>query len=244
MFADGKQIGQGCRIRLTGSETLSLQPGFFLLSIWKLSAFSIGWLNEAKQIEVRSGSSVLGSGDICDVHTFIRQGKQVTEVGFSPGMGLWESRVSLSLEAGKTVSESILALLEASGTGIGLAGFTGKEKTFSRAQAFYGRTVPALERLAGAAEASAWLSPAGVIVSGKADRTATVLLTEAELVSAPTRAKDRVILRTRMIGWPGGAYARYLWQGLEGEGRILFRMVEADNSEGNWKSELVIQDGD
>ena len=50
VYADGNPIAAGCRLRLSGSEALSLHPGFFLLSIRNLSSTSAALLAEAKRL--------------------------------------------------------------------------------------------------------------------------------------------------------------------------------------------------
>ena len=241
VYADGRQIAQGCRLRLTGSETLSLRPGFFLLTVWDLSPSSASLLSAARRLEIRSGSSILASGDICDVHTGTCQGRQITEAGFSPGLSLWESSVSLSVPSGTSLSDTVRALLSASGTGIPLVSFTGTEQSFSRGQAFFCRTASALETLAAAANAFAWLSPAGLVLSGKKDRNVTLFLPDVLLLSAPSFVRGCAILTTSMVGWPAGSCLRYTWQGTGGEGRLLARSIDADNDSGPWKSELMIR---
>lgn len=244
VLADGMEIASGCHLRLSGSDSLSLRPGFFLLKAWDLSPSSAAVLAVARRIEVRSGHSILAAGKVVDVHTHTVQGKQITEVGFSPGLNLWESSVSLSLASGMRLSDTVREILKASGTEIQLVGFTGKEFTFSRGQAFFGRTSDALEGLADAADAFAWLSPAGLVMSGYDDRNIILFLTDENLLSAPTAVAGRVILSTSMVGWPSGAYARYAWHGSTGTGRILSRSIDADNYSGPWKSELmIINDG-
>ncbi len=240
VMADGMEICSGCHLRLSGSDSLSLRPGFFLLQAWDLSPSSAAVLSVAQQLEVRSGHSTLAAGKIVDVHTHTVQGKRITEVGFSPGLSLWEASVSLSLASGMRLSDTVREILKASGTGIQLVGFTGREIAFSRGQAFFGRASDALVGLDSAADAFAWLSPAGLVMSGKDDHHITVSLTESDLLSAPTMADGRVILATSMVGWPSGAYVRYEWQGRSGSGRILSRSLDADNVSGPWKSELMI----
>ena len=161
-------------------------------------------------------------------------------MGFSPGLTLWESSVSLSLSAGIRLSDAVRQILKASGTGIQLVGFTGREMAFSRGQAFFGRAASALESLAAAADAFPWLSPAGLVLTGRSDRTVTLYLPADHLLSAPTAADHRILLSTAMVGWPSGAYVRYAWPGSAGEGRILSRSLDADNESGPWKSELMV----
>ena len=240
VLANGTEIASGCHLRLTGSDSLSLRPGFFLLQAWDLSPSSAAVLAVARRIEVRSGHSTLAAGKVVDVHTHTMQGKWITEVGFSPGLDLWEASVSLSLAAGFQLSDTVREILKASGTGIQLVGFSGNEFAFSRGQVFFGRASDALEELAAAADAFAWLSPAGLVISGKGDRNVILSLSKENLLSAPTAVNGRMILSTSMVGWPSGAYARYSWHGSTGTGRILSRSIDADNYDGPWKSELMM----
>ena len=129
---------------------------------------------------------------------------------------------------------------EADRTGIPLVSFTGTEHPFTWGQAFFGRTAAALEILAAAAAADVWLSPAGVVFSGKEERNVTLFLPENMLLSSPTFADGHTILTTDMVGWPAGSYLRYTWQGTVREGRLHARSIDADNVSGPWKSELMI----
>ncbi len=244
VLADGQEVAAGCHLRLTGSESLSLQPGFFLLTAEDLPPSSGSLLSSAGELEVHAGSSVLASGTIGDVYSFTRQGKNLTCVGFSSGLSLWESSVSLSAMRGVRLTNIVRAVLALSGTDIPLAGFTGKDRTLPRAQSFFGRTADVLSLLAETAEAWAYLSPAGVIFSGKADRQIAVFLETTDLLSAPAPVSGHTVLRTAMVGWPFGARVRYVWEGEYGEGRILSRSIDADNVSGPWRCELLVASDD
>ncbi len=242
VFADGEPLARGCRLRLTGGRDLSLRPGLFRLQAWDLTDSVIWALSSARLLEVRSGPSVLASGELCDAHTAIRLGRRITELAFSPGMTLWKSACSLSLAPGLTVKEAVKAVLRTlPSPGLPLAGFTAKNPVLSRSQVFFGRTADALSLLADTAEGEAYLSPAGLVISGRESREAVLVLTAADLLSAPSPASGCVVLTTRMAGWPEGAWVRWVWKGEMGEGRLISRMVDADTSSGIWRSELLVE---
>ena len=240
IVVNGKEIGSGCHIRLSGCENLSLRPGFFLLTVENLSPSSEILLASAHDVQVLSGASVLASGSVSDVHSEIIRGVRVTRVAISPGLILWESLVSITLPAGMSLSETVRALLSASGSGVQSAGFTGKDPLFSRPQSFFSRTVDALLSLAETADAIPYLSPAGVVFSSRSFSTPTLILTSRDLLSEPTAYPDHTVLSVSMTGWPVGPIARYSWNNHTGEGRIISRSVDADNVSGPWKSELLL----
>ena len=79
-------------------------------------------------------------------------------------MDLWEAPVSLSVEAGVSVSETVRRILTASGTGIRLLSFPGRDPVFSRGQAFCGRTAECVTEALSAAGAKGYLVPAGLCI--------------------------------------------------------------------------------
>ncbi|MBQ6507310.1 MAG: hypothetical protein IJI08_08315, partial [Clostridia bacterium] len=52
VFADGREVAQSCRMRLTARENLSLLPQLFHLEIENLSASSSVLLPSARSVEV------------------------------------------------------------------------------------------------------------------------------------------------------------------------------------------------
>ena len=239
VFADGRSIAAGCRLHLSGKETLSVRPDLFRLEIYDLSGSSFSLLAGAKKISVRSGPSVLAEGSICGVHRRQEAGRSLVTAVFSPAYDFWQSSVSLSVPAGMRLSDTARLLLE--GSGFPLLSFSGQDRVFSRAQAFYGRRADALARLAEAAGAEACVTAEGVRVIGKTDQAVTLELTERELLSAPSPADGRVILTVPVSGWPVGAYVRFTHPGGTGEGRIVSRLLDADTASGPWRSELLAE---
>jgi len=84
-----------------------------------------------------------------------------TLVAIAPGLKLWEAPVSVSVEAGVAVSETVRRLLGASGTGIQLLSFPGEDPVTTRGQAFYGRAAECIEEALGKAGAGCCLVPSG-----------------------------------------------------------------------------------
>ena len=58
----------------------------------------------------------------------------------------------------------------------------------------------------------------------------------------PFRAGSRyLILRTRPVGWPLGKRVSVSWGEESAEGIVVERSVDADNTEGKWESELMLE---
>ena len=260
LFADGREIALGCRMALLAQETLTLRPAQHHLEIHDLSASSAALLSESRNLEVRSGHSILAFGEPAEVVTCLRSGRRLTSVVFSFGLSLWQSSISLSVSAGMKVSDTIRAILSAAVPGaaarapdtsaaptatsvpaIPLAAYTARDPVLTRPQAFFGRTCDALTLLAETADADIFLSSAGLCVSGKEERTPALFIPENTLLSEPVRTGDRLLLTTSVLGWPLGARARTELKGTELSGRPVSRLIQADNGDGPWKSELELE---
>ena len=247
LFLDGREAAQGCHMFLTAHEFLTLRPALHSLLIYDLSDSSAALLSGARRVELRSGNSVLAFGDPAEVYTCLLSGRQVTSLVFSPGLSLWQSSVSLSLATGMTVSASVRALLSAAAdlpSPVSLAAFTAEDYTFTRPQAFFGRTCDALASLAETVNADAFLSSAGLCVSGRhpaASAPPTIVLPESDLLAAPRPAgSDSLILTTRVAGWPLGSILQTSVNSKNCKGRLVSRLIRADNRDGPWKSELEL----
>ncbi len=266
VWADGREIGSGCRMHLTGEKSMDLRPGLFRLTMYDPSPAAAGALCSAEWLEGRAGNSGLASGRRWDARTGCFSGRRMTEAAFSPGMDLWESACAVSAAPGMKVSDTVRAVLrgsagaagagrsgaggmggaDAGSTGTGgaefvLAGYAAEDPVMARGQSFFGRTADALAMLAETAGARAYLSPAGVVFCGKKNREPVLVLTEADLLSEPVAAEGCVVLTAGMAGWPEGAWIRYTWQGMKGEGRLMARAVDADTASGVWRTELLVE---
>lgn len=238
LFADGREIAAGCPLRLEARESLTLRPALHHLEIRDLPPSPEALLARAKRVELRSGPSVLAFGEPLDCLTRTVAGRRITSLVFSPGLSLWTASLSLSLAAGMKVSDSLRAVLAACGAGVPLAAFAAEDRTLPRPQAFFGRACDALTTLAETADADVFLSPAGVCVSGRSPRDPVLILPEAALLCDPIPAGNRLIFSTSLLGWPLGAFVRISRGGRAWTGRLVSRLLQADNRDGPWRSEL------
>jgi len=243
LFADDTEIGQGCRMRLALREEFSLMPQLFHLEIENLSESSAEMLANCREMAVRSNGSVLATGDSIFCCPRWIDGRKIVSVSFSYGFRLWKASVSISLAAGMRISDTIREVLKASGTGIEMAGYTAKDFALTRPQAFFGRACEALERLADSVDGRVGLTPAGVCVIGTEEVTPTVVMPEEELLSEPIFLKDRVILKTGIVGWPLGTCVRFRWNGADYQGVMMSRMLDLDNAGGSWESQVEVLGG-
>ncbi len=248
IFADGREIAQSCRIRLSLMENMSLLPALYSLEIENLSETSEALLSAASSVEVHSGetvssisgSSILASGSVLSVFPRIQSGRRILSVSFSPGWALWQSAVSLSLTGGMRVSDTIRAILTASGTGIQLSAFLAEDRRLSRPQAFFGRACDALHLLAESVRARICLTPAGLCVVDPSLQSPTLFLPEDAFRSDPVFLPGRCILSTDAAGWPLGTCLQFRWKGSSYQGLLSARMLNLDNGEGPWQSQLEV----
>lgn len=240
IFADGREIAQGCRIRLSLLEHMSLLPQLYSLEIENLSESSQAQVASASSIEVQSGNSVLASGSVISVCPRNESGRKILSVSFSPGFGLWQSVVALSVTDGLSVSDTMKAVLASSGSGVPLAAFLAKDKNMTRPQAFFGRVCDALRILADTVSAKACLTAAGLCVVDPSLQAPTVYIPESFLAEDPVFLPDRYILKTEIAGWPLGTCLQFTWQGRTYQGLLSARMLNLDNVEGPWQSQLEV----
>lgn len=242
IFADGEEITGFRHARLTGRDALGLYPMPFTLRLWNPAEEETLKLAAAKALAVLHENSVLASGSISDVYRKTVPEGTLTEIVFAAGLSLWEAPVSLSVEAGVSVSETVRRILEASGTGIRLLSFPGNDPVRTRGQAFTGRAAECVEEALSAAGARGTLTEAGLCVVPSEGLPISLILSPADLLEAPVFVGGhRLLLRTRITGWPLGKELSVSWKGGSAEGLVLERSVDADNLEGNWQGEMLIQ---
>ena len=135
ILADGKPVTGYARAKLIGTERLGLYPSLFMVDLSNVAEEDYLMLSRCKVVTVMHRKSILVSGVLSDA--FRQRTKKGTEahIAISPGLNLWEAPVSLSVEAGVTVSETVLKLLQASGTGIQLLSFPDMDPVMSRFRA-------------------------------------------------------------------------------------------------------------
>ena len=169
-------------------------------------------------------------------------GSMITHVAISPGLNLWEASVSLSVEAGVTVSETVRRLLQASGTGIQLLSFPDVDLVMSRGQAFFGRAAECIEEVLGKVGASCCLVPSGLCVIPKNGLPIIMVLTEEDLTDVPSfNCGGDMVLRTEPAGWTLGKGIKVICGRTVTKGLITERMLNLDTGEGPWRVELVVR---
>lgn len=240
--ADGEPVTGFRHARLTGRDCLGLCPMPFTLRIWNLAESDYYRLCAAGNIAVSSADSVLAAGAVSDVYRHTVPEGTLTEVVFSAGLPIWEAPVSLSVEAGVTVSETVRRILDESGTGIPLLSFPGEDPVRSRAQAFYGRAAECIEEALSAAGTRGYLTKAGLCVVPSSGLPVSMELSDADLLDDPVKVgAGLLLLRTRITGWPLGKTVTVRWKGVAVNGLVRERNVDADNLEGNWEAALLLQ---
>ena len=240
VFADGEQVTGFRHARLAGRDALGLYPMPFTLRVWNPAESDYHLLRGAKELSVRHGDSVLAWGSVSDVCRKVIPEGTLTEVVFAAGLGLWEAPVSLSVEAGVSVSETVRRILEASGNGIPLLSFPGEDPVRSRAQAFCGRAAECIEEALSGRRG--YLTGAGLCVVPEGSLPVSMELSSADLLNGPIFVREkRMLLRTRITGWPLGKMIRVKGKDGSREGLVLERSVDADNLEGKWESEILVE---
>jgi len=243
VLTDGTPMNTECRFHLSGKAAIGLFPSLFTLQAWNLADAEVFRLRNTKELSVLHGDSCLAFGKISDDFRQTVPEGTVTTVGFSLGLDLWETPVSLSVEAGVSISETIRRLLEASGTGIQLLSFPGTDPVSFRAQAYCGRVSDCLTEALSIAGARGYLVPAGLCVIPSDPLPATLHLSDKDLTDAPVFADGgrKLILSTTVTGFQPGEEMTLEYEGKTCSGLILERMVEADNWNGPWNTQLLIE---
>ena len=242
-FADGEPFAPDSRFRLSGTARIGLFPSLFLLQCWNLSESDVYRLRNTKNLSVLREDSCLAFGRISDVYVRTVPEGTVTTAAFSLGLDLWESRISLSVPSGASVSETLRRILSASGTGIQLLSFPGADPVFSRGQAFCGRAADCVTETLSAASAGAYLVPAGLCVIPAKPLPATLHLKDKDLTDRPSFADGgrKMILSTTVTGFQPGEEMTLETEGKIYSGLILERMVEADTALGPCSTQLLIE---
>ncbi len=243
VLADGIPFAPGTRFRLSGKTTIGLYPSLFTLQAWNISDADVFRLMNTRELSVLHGDSCLASGIVSDVFRHTVPEGTITTAAFSLGLNLWEAPVSLSVESGVPVSETVRRILAASGTGIRLLSFPGPDPVSSRGQAWYGRAADSVTSALYVACARPYLVPAGLCVIPAESLPATLHLTEKDLTDQPMIADHgkKLILSTTVTGFQPGEQMTLEYGGQHYAGLILERLVEADTVSGPWRTQLLIE---
>ena len=242
VFADGEPVTSSARTKLLGHEGLGLYPSLFMLNLLNLAEEDYLLLSRAREVEVKHGEVVLVSGLVSDVFRNTKKNGTETHAAVAPGLALWEAVVSVDVEAGVSVSETVRRLLEASGTGIQLLSFPGEDPISTRGQAFFGRAAECIEEALGKTGARCCLVSSGLCVIPKEGLPVSMVLTEEDLQEAPVfNGGGDMILRTGPAGWTLGKYVEVRYGGMSSQGLISERLLNLDTGDGPWRVELVVE---
>lgn len=243
VFADGELFAPDSRFCLSGTVRIGLFPSLFLLQCWNLSDSDSFLLRNTKELSVMREDSCLTFGQVSDVFTETVPEGTITTVAFSLGLNLWESRISLSVPSGVSVSETVRRILSASGTNIQLLSFPGEDPVFSRGQAFCGWAAECITEALSAASAKAYLVPAGLCVIPSEPLPTTLHLKDKDLTDRPVFADSGriLILSTTVTGFQPGEEMTLETEGKTYSGLILERMVEANTAIGPWVTQLMVE---
>lgn len=242
ILADDLPVKGFRRARLTGCDGIGLYPMPFTLQLWNLEDSVFYQLSAAKKLSVAHDGSELASGDVADVYRRAVPDGTLTDVVFASGLKLWNTPVSLTVNAGTKVSETVAAILENSGTGIALLSFPGDDPVRSRAQAFYGSAACAVETALTAAKARCYLTSAGLCIVPKEGVPVSMELSAGDLLDVPSELPGNLLLvRTKALGWLPGKKMSVSWKGGSATGLVIERSIDADTVEGNWQSELLME---
>ena len=242
VLTDSTPLDTECRFHLSGRLRAGLFPSLFLLQCWNLFDSDVYRLQNTKNLSVLREDSCLACGQVSDVYRQTVPEGTVTSAAFSPGLALWGKEVSLSVPAGISVSETVRRLLHASGTGIRLLSFPGRDPVFPRGQAFCGRAAECILSALSAASAGAYLVPAGLCILPAEPLPAMLHLAEKDLTDRPAFADGgrKMILSTAVTGFQPGEEMTLETEGKTYSGLILERMVDADTGVGRWETQLLI----
>ena len=242
ILADDEHVTGYARARLLGAERLGLYPSLFMLHLWNVAEEDYLALSRSREVTVLHEDVVLVSGSVSDA--FRSRGKSGTEahVAIAPGLRLWEAVVSLDVEAGVTVSETVQRLLDASGTGIQMLSFPGEDPVVRRGQAFFGRAAECIEEALGKAGDRCCLVPSGMCVIPKEGLPVSMVLTEEDLTDVPSfNCGGDMVLRTGTVGWTLGKGVEVRYGEAINRGLITERLLSLDTGDGAWRVELVVE---
>ena len=251
VLADGEKLPVG-RAALSGRESVGLFPSPFTLRLWNLPEDSFSHLSGAASLSVQCGNSVLAAGTVTDVCRQTVPEGALTEAVFSPGLALWEARISLSVPAGTDMADTVKAILNASGTGIPLLSVPDPGPVSSRGQAFFGRAAKcigeALTLSVPDVPAQPVLVPSGLYIIPPSGLPASLFLSELDLADAPAFAGRKpggtsaafMLLSVSAVGFHPGQTLSLSWHGRTYTGLIREQQLELWTSGGPWMNQLLV----
>lgn len=243
VFADDREIAVDRRIRLRGKSTMTCLPDPWTVDVYGLSDEDAAFLRRCAIVRVLgAGDSLLCSGapaDILDLHA---QGRDVTQILILEGEALWRSTVSLSLAAGTGVEQTIRALLARCSSPAPLAACPQLTAVLPRGQAFFGRTVDALNELARAADSRGWVWHDAFWLTRIGEGVPRATIREEDILREPETMTGALICATRMVGLQTGQLVRLQTDTHSGVFRLAAQTIDADSHSGAWDCTLTLMD--
>ena len=246
--ADDQPFSFSGRVRLTGKDDLSLYPSLFQVEFWNLPEEVFLLLSRAHTLTVSSGGACLVSGQISGAFRRPVAAGTITVVAVSAGLDLWEAHVSLTVQAGLSVSEIVRNIVQESGLSISLLNDPAPDTLSIRPGAFFGRAAECITVALSAAGCRAVLTPSGIQAVPETGLPVSYRISEKDLLEEPSfvggsahGASSRMILTANLAGWRPGQTVEVSCGNTHAVGIILERSVEADTDSGAWKSEMLVE---
>ncbi len=247
-MADDQPFSFSGRVHLSGKDDLSLYPSLFLAEFWNLPEEYFLLLSRARMLSVSNAGACLVSGQISDAFRRLTPEGTITSVAVSAGLDLWESEVSLTVEASVPVSEAVRRILADSGTGVGLLSLPSPDPVVQRPGSFFGRAAECVSVALSAAECCAVLTPSGIQAVPEKGLPVSYQITEKDLLEEPSfvggtahGVLSRMILVANLAGWRPGQTVEVSCGNVHAAGIIQERSIEADTASGAWKSEMLVK---
>ena len=240
LLVDGREIAQNTRMRLRGRSTMTLRPDVWELTVIGITDQTIAAIENAELIEVEGNDlSLLCRGQVEEVYTHSENGKIETTVMISDGMDFWLSTVNLAMAGGNSVKDTIRYLVSRCTAPVPITAMQSKDATFSRGQAFHGRTAGYVATLAKSVKARAFFTRGNLAIMTMNIANDTVLLSEDDISGIVSRANGACIVKlAEMRGFPIGQLVQ-LPNDAE-KYRLLCQSIDADSYQGVWQTELIM----
>ena len=240
--ADDRELSGSCRYYLSLTETMSLTPSLFQLDAYNLPKSDQILLGQVKRLSVLTGISLLAAGDIVDVITRRTEDALITSIFFSPSLAFWQSFVSVTIQAGVTLSRSLSIILSASTVpDVGLS-FYNLDPVFSRPQAYHGRTADAVLDALSTVDHLCCITSAGLKVIPPSGGPSPASLDREDLYDVPAfMSRQRVLLTVKPAGWCVGDTLLFPYENDTLKGIVIQRTLALDTKAGSWKVDLILK---
>ena len=235
LYADGKEVADGCRIRVQGRSNMTLFPDCYIVSIYNVSSQDASRISNARRITVTGeDNSVFCYGEIADRYLHTSDLAAVTSLTIADGKTFWETTVAKSVGAGSTVRSAINAIKGSCQFGA----FIADDVKMLRGQTFVGRLADQISVMAKTLGARAFFTHGMIHIVKPGQAANIVTIPESDLLDESSTADGILILKTKVKGYPVGVIASYGRRRY----RLIAQAINADNWSGLWQAELMLLD--